>query len=156
MRKDLLATLAIAVLAVSILTIPMSGENILNSLQKNLKTNDEIGTGLAVAEGSVLRTHTIDIEAVEMPDDIFAYKMKRHMVDGKDITSLYSSKPSIPGPTIVLTKGDEAIVTLINKVSCDNFPDMTTSGTREVPSISKIGIYMCMEFIMTSIAMVHP
>ena len=59
--------------------------------------------------------------AVELPDGHTAYKMLEYKTIDKqnsttDITSRYSNQPVIPGPTIVLTEGDIARLTLINQI----------------------------------------
>lgn len=94
-------------------------------------------------------SHEIVMEAVKMPDDMYAYKMKSHAIDGTDVTEKRYGEnpdPTIPGPTIVLKEGDIAKVTLENKVSCEDFPDSVTGGitgeSRESPEISKIGIHV--------------
>ena len=142
-KKRLISIVIIAAFATSLLAVPISSGNF-----KSLEQFAVSDIKLAVADednddddGNDGRTHDIKLEAVEMPDGMFAYRMAEHKVDGKDITDLYSSKPSIPGPTIVLRLGDEADVTLINKVTCDNFPDEFTTG-RETPSLAKIGVHV--------------
>lgn len=135
MNKKILASIsAIAILAVSVLTVALAN----NAFE--LSRDNQVGT-LSVAEAAS-STHQITIEAVEMPDGMFAYRMVEHLVDGDDITNQYSPKPSIPGPTIVMTVGDDAFVTLVNSVSCDMFPDDIVGDGREVPSIAKIGIHV--------------
>ena len=69
--------------------------------------------------------HKITMEAVEMPDGMYAYRMVSYIIhsngiDGSDLVgSQYTDKPSIPGPTIIMTEGDTAEVTLING-ACEN------------------------------------
>ena len=65
--------------------------------------------------------HDIKMAAVELPDGHTAYKMLKYkMIDKQnlttDITSRYSNQPIIPGPTIVLTEGDIARLTLVNEI----------------------------------------
>lgn len=65
--------------------------------------------------------HDIKMAAVELPDGHQAYKMLEYKIIDKqnnttDITSRYSDQPIIPGPTIVLTEGDIARLTLVNEI----------------------------------------
>src|SRR5215213_4141879 len=65
--------------------------------------------------------HDIKMAAVELPDGHTAYKMLEYKTIDKqnsttDITSRYSNQPVIPGPTIVLTEGDIARLTLVNQI----------------------------------------
>jgi DNA-binding beta-propeller fold protein YncE/plastocyanin len=99
------------------------------------------GQGFGPVGGS---SHEVVLEAVELPDGLYAYRMKSHRIDGRDVTSTRygaNSKPSIPGPTIVLTEGDAVKLTLINKVSCDRLPDKFTGG-RETPGRAAIGVHV--------------
>lgn len=94
--------------------------------------------------GSRARSHDVELEAVELPDGLYAYKMKSHKIDGKDVTEeRYGAHPksSIPGPTIVLTEGDKVKLTLTNKVACGRVPD-TFNGGRQPASRSKIGVHV--------------
>lgn len=68
--------------------------------------------------------HIIEMEAVAMPDGMYAYRMISYEIEGEENRDLmaegvYNTKPSIPGPTIVLTEGDHATVTLTNN-ACDS------------------------------------
>jgi len=65
--------------------------------------------------------HEIMMAAVELPDGHTAYKMLEYkMIDNEnrttDITSRYSELPTIPGPTLVMTEGDIARLTLVNEI----------------------------------------
>lgn len=65
--------------------------------------------------------HEIKMAAVELPDGQTAYKMLEYkMIDTEnrttDITSRYSELPTIPGPTLVMTEGDTARLTLVNEI----------------------------------------
>jgi hypothetical protein len=65
--------------------------------------------------------HEIKMAAVELPEGHTAYKMLEYKVIDKqnhttDITSRYSDQPTIPGPTIILTEGDIARLTLVNEI----------------------------------------
>ena len=65
--------------------------------------------------------HEIKMADVELPDGHTAFKMLEYkMVDKEnhttDITSRYSELPTIPGPTIVMTEGDTARLTLVNEI----------------------------------------
>ena len=59
--------------------------------------------------------------AVELPDGHTTYKMLDYKIidkknQTKDITSRYSDLPTIPGPTIIMTEGDKAKLTLVNEI----------------------------------------
>jgi DNA-binding beta-propeller fold protein YncE/plastocyanin len=71
------------------------------------------------------KTHTIEMEAVKMPDGMYAYRMVSYDLDGVDLvdTGVYDTDPSIPGPTIVMTEGDSADIKLINNACDENFVD---------------------------------
>jgi FtsP/CotA-like multicopper oxidase with cupredoxin domain len=65
--------------------------------------------------------HEIKMAAVELPDGHTAFKMLEYkMIDNEnrttDITSRYSKLPTIPGPTLVMTEGDVARLTLVNEI----------------------------------------
>ncbi|MCV0401493.1 MAG: multicopper oxidase domain-containing protein [Nitrosopumilus sp.] len=69
--------------------------------------------------------HNITMEAVAMPDGMYAYRMASYNIDGGEelVNVRYSDKPSIPGPTIIMTEGDSATITLINSACENNFVD---------------------------------
>ena len=99
--------------------------------------NNEIGATSQIpfaAQAASSATHNITIEAVSMPDGLYAYRMVDYELTSENdegfqvIRNLvndgvYSKDPSIPGPTIMLTEGDEANVTLINNACDDTFVD---------------------------------
>jgi FtsP/CotA-like multicopper oxidase with cupredoxin domain len=67
------------------------------------------------------KLHEIKMAAVELPDGHTAYKMLEYKIidnenQTKDITSRYSDLPTIPGPTIIMTEGDKARLTLVNEI----------------------------------------
>jgi len=75
--------------------------------------------------------HDITMEAVKMPDGMYAYRMVSYTTsDGKDLVissdnpvqenGIYTTKPSIPGPTLVFTEEDTVDLKLINN-ACDDF-----------------------------------
>ena len=74
--------------------------------------------------------HTIKMQAVKMPDGMYAYQMLEYTTsEGKDLVihagnpttnAVYTTKPSIPGPTLIFKEGDTVDLTLINK-ACDDF-----------------------------------
>ena len=74
--------------------------------------------------------HEIEMWAVKMPDDMYAYKINTYTIDGNDVVKsatnpngIFTTAPQIPGPTLVFTEGDTATVTLHNKACDDNFVD---------------------------------
>ncbi len=71
--------------------------------------------------------HNIQMRAVALPSGQLAYQMVKHSTKSgsgrtKDITDKYSSEPTIPGPTIVLTEGDTAEITLEHGIADSNSP----------------------------------
>ena len=67
------------------------------------------------------KLHEIKMAAVELPDGHTAYKMLEYKIideqnQTKDITSRYSDLPTIPGPTLIMTEGDKAKLTLVNDI----------------------------------------
>ncbi|MDH5665688.1 MAG: multicopper oxidase domain-containing protein, partial [Nitrosopumilus sp.] len=85
--------------------------------------------------------HNITMEAVAMPDGLYAYRMVSYNINGGDdlVGTQYSGKPSIPGPTLILTEGDEANVTLINSACENNFVD-GPSHPLGVPTFSETSL----------------
>ena len=73
------------------------------------------------SDNPFVKLHEIKMAAVELPDGHTAYKMLEYKITDKenqtkDITSRYSALPTIPGPTLIMTEGDKARLTLINEV----------------------------------------
>jgi FtsP/CotA-like multicopper oxidase with cupredoxin domain len=74
------------------------------------------------SENTSPKIHEIKMAGVELPDGHQAYKMLEYKIIDKqnnnteDITSRYSKLPTIPGPTLVMTEGDQAKLTLFNEI----------------------------------------
>ncbi len=83
--------------------------------------------------------HKITMEAVAMPDGLFAYRMVSYQInDGAELVgSKYTDKPSIPGPTIIMNEGDNAVVTLINSACENNFVDGPSHPLTTLPTYSE-------------------
>lgn len=66
--------------------------------------------------------HDIEMEAVKMPDGMYAYRMVSYDKGGVDLVKggIYDTDPSIPGPTLVFTEGDSVDLKLVNN-ACDDF-----------------------------------
>ncbi len=67
------------------------------------------------------KIHQIKMAGVVLPDGHQAYKMLEYKIIDKenrtqDITSRYSDLPTIPGPTLIMTEGDTARLTLVNEI----------------------------------------
>ena len=89
--------------------------------------NDKSGEAKVKAKSSGTH-HEIEMWAVKMPDDMYAYKINSYTMDGTDMVKsstnpdgIFTTAPQIPGPTLVFTEGDTATVTLHNKACDDNF-----------------------------------
>ena len=72
-------------------------------------------------------THLITLKAANLPSGQLAYQMLAHKIkskDGKirDVTDRYEQVPTVPGPTIVLTEGDVAEVTLEHGIEGSQLP----------------------------------
>ena len=107
------------------------------------------------AEAKKSETHNITIEAVAMPDGLYAYRMldyeivtdkkggdddddkKKSKIRNLVDEGVYSTDPSIPGPTIILTEGDQANVTLINNACDDTFVDGPSHPLTTLPTYSE-------------------
>ena len=83
--------------------------------------------------------HKITMEAVAMPDGLFAYRMVSYQINNGDelVGSKYTDKPSIPGPTIIMNEGDNAVVTLINSACENNFVDGPSHPLTTLPTYSE-------------------
>jgi FtsP/CotA-like multicopper oxidase with cupredoxin domain len=73
------------------------------------------------------KTHLITLKAAKLDSGQLAYQMVSHKIrdaSGKleDITNRYSTEPTIPGPAIVMTEGDQAEVTLEHGIKDSNEP----------------------------------
>lgn len=73
------------------------------------------------------KTHLITLKAAKLDSGQLAYQMVSHKIrdaSGKleDITNRYSTEPTIPGPAIVMTEGDQAEVTLEQGIKDSNEP----------------------------------
>ena len=86
-------------------------------------------SGFEPAQAQTVNIHDIDMEAVKMPDDLYAYRIVSYTINGGEdlVGKVYSDKPSIPGPTIILNEGDRANVSLTNRACEDNFVNGPTS-----------------------------
>jgi plastocyanin len=147
----IMTTVILSIALTSVFAFDMENNNITN-------LNSEIPFA---AEAKKSTTHNITIEAVAMPDGLYAYRMVDYELvsdkkggDDDEETSkvrnlvdegVYSTDPSIPGPTIILTEGDEANVTLINN-ACDNtFVDGVNHPLGALPTYnenSMLGIHV--------------
>lgn len=72
-------------------------------------------------------THLIKMKASTLPSGQLAYQMVSHRIQsntGKidNVTHRYSDEPTIPGPTIVMTEGDVAEVTLLHGIADSDKP----------------------------------
>lgn len=69
--------------------------------------------------------HDIEMEAVKMPDGMYAYRMVSYDLDGVDLVAngTYDTDPSIPGPTLVFNEGDSVDLNLYNNACDSNFVD---------------------------------
>lgn len=83
--------------------------------------------------------HEIKMTGVLLPDGHQAYKMLEYKIideqnNTEDITSRYSKLPTIPGPTIVMTEGDQARLTLFNEIGLGQVSLHTHGAHYEITS----------------------
>ena len=113
-------TVAVGV-AASVFSVFISNQTVWSTIEesqtdtKNIEFDNQISSTLSPI------LHEIKMAAVELPDGHTAYKMLEYkMIDKEnhtqDITSRYSTLPTIPGPTIIMTEGDKAKLTLVNEI----------------------------------------
>jgi len=85
-------------------------------------------------------SHNIGMEAVKMTDGMYAYRMVSYTTsDGRDLVAegVYTTRPTIPGPTLVFTEGDSVTLTLFNN-ACD---DIVTNGIGSFEN-SLVGVHV--------------
>ena len=73
------------------------------------------------AEAAVQSSHEIWMNAVKMPDGMYAYQLEKYHIDGVSVIDRFSTKPSIPGPTLIFTEGDAVTLHLTNLACKDNY-----------------------------------
>ncbi|HJT84613.1 MAG TPA: multicopper oxidase domain-containing protein [Nitrososphaeraceae archaeon] len=112
-----LKQLTIAIVIGLVLTVQtLSIQSVLSQ-----STNTTI-TNKLNSENHSPKIHEIKMAGVELSDGHQAYKMLEYKIIDKqsqksqDITSRYSKLPTIPGPTLVMTEGDQARLTLVNEI----------------------------------------
>lgn len=76
---------------------------------------------MPVAEAALPAFHEIQMEAVKMPDGMYAYRLMDYEIDSVSVIDRFSTKPSIPGPTLIFTEGDSVELTLTNSACKDDF-----------------------------------
>jgi FtsP/CotA-like multicopper oxidase with cupredoxin domain/plastocyanin len=133
----ILTTVILSITLASVFTIDLQTNDI-NSMDTQIPF---------AAEAKKSDTHNITMEAVAMPDGLYAYRMVSYNINGGDdlVGTQYSGKPSIPGPTIIMTEGDEANVTLINSACENNFVDGPSHPLTPLPTYSEtsmLGIHV--------------
>jgi FtsP/CotA-like multicopper oxidase with cupredoxin domain len=134
-RRKMMIIAIIAISMVGFFTLNESDSTTALSVQNTIPT----------AEAASHTTHTIEMEAVSMPDGMYAYRMVNYVLEpnGKDpvnlvTTGVYTTKPTIPGPTIVLTEGDTVTLTLKNN-ACDS---KFLEGTVGPAEIFNVGVHV--------------
>jgi DNA-binding beta-propeller fold protein YncE/plastocyanin len=95
--------------------------------------------------------HEIVMQAVKMPDGMYAYQMLEYTIGSKDLVihkdnpvpsnGVYTTKPQIPGPTLVFTEGDSVDLTLWN-YACDDFVIGDTGFLPTENENSLVGIHV--------------
>ncbi|WP_237737682.1 multicopper oxidase domain-containing protein [Candidatus Nitrosopumilus sediminis] len=116
----------IMILTTVILSITLASVFTINFEKTDTTTYENVDVPLFAAEALPNGAHhTIKMEAVKMPDGMYAYRMVEYDLDGSDLVAngIFDTDPSIPGPTIVMTEGDTANITLTNKACDENFVD---------------------------------
>lgn len=114
LRHVLLGLAIPLILTATILAVPSTnGKAVLDAFVEK--------TSLNIAQAASGNVHQIEMTAVPLSNGQLAYKMLSHEVTDSssvttDITSRYSTQPSIPGPVIVITEGDEVFLTIYNDI----------------------------------------
>ena len=85
------------------------------------------GWFLPAHAGTPEKTHLITLKASNLPSGQLAYQMVTHKIKYKhgktrDVTDRYDKVPTVPGPTIVMTEGDVAEVTLEHGIKGSELP----------------------------------
>ncbi len=114
------------ILTTVILSIALTSVFTINFAETDVTKYEDTNIPLFAAEAADSGTHhTIEMEAVKMPDGMYAYKMVSYVLDGDNLVEdgIYDTDPSIPGPTIVMTEGDSADITFTNNACDENFVD---------------------------------
>jgi len=114
-----LKQLSIAIVIGLVLTF--QSLSILPVIAQSITTTTTTSTNKLNSENDSPKIHEIKMAGVELPDGHQAYKMLEYKIIDKqnnteDITSRYSKLPTIPGPTLVMTEGDQAKLTLFNEI----------------------------------------
>ena len=107
-------------MSISILSIFVLGVFALNSVSAHANTVVE-PANVEFAQTMPSSSHDITMEAVKMPDGMYAYKLNTYEIDGESVIDRFSTKPSIPGPTLVFTEGDTVTLELTNSACKDDF-----------------------------------
>ena len=148
----------ITLLTTVILSIALTSVFAIDFNETNTIKAESLGLPILEAEAkSSGSEHTIKMEAVKMPDGMYAYRIvdyeittdsdkgnddddnkkkskTRNLVDD----GVYSTDPQIPGPTLVFTEGDKVNITLTNKACEDNF----VVGGAGINENSRVGIHV--------------
>jgi FtsP/CotA-like multicopper oxidase with cupredoxin domain len=115
-----LKQLSIAIVIGLVLTF--QSLSILPVIAQSTTTTTTTSANKLNSENDSPKIHEIKMAGVELPDGHQAYKMLEYKIIDKqnnnteDITSRYSKLPTIPGPTLVMTEGDQAKLTLVNEI----------------------------------------
>jgi len=106
-----------------------------NDSSKSLEDSSFVKYADAVPGG----IHRITMAAERLDNGLLAYKMEKYTFQAvgskatENFAGRYSSKATIPGPTIVLTEGDEVHLTIKNKIK--------DSGPNEMVSVHVHGVH---------------
>ena len=89
---------------------------------ENNNTNSLEVTDIPFAAEAVAPVfHEIEMEAVKMPDGMYAYRLAAYEIDDVNVIDRFSTKPSVPGPTLVFNEGDSVTIQLTNLACKNNF-----------------------------------
>jgi FtsP/CotA-like multicopper oxidase with cupredoxin domain len=117
-----LKPLSIVIAIVIGLVLTFQSLSILPVIAQSTTTDTSTTANKLNSENYSPKIHEIKMAGVLLPDGHQAYKMLEYKIIDKqnnntqDITSRYTNLPTIPGPTLVMTEGDEAKLTLFNEI----------------------------------------
>ena len=114
------------IMTISILSVALLATFGYSHSEEKITSQQTIIPSFSAAEAELSGVHhDIEMEAVKMPDGMYAYRIVSYERDGTDLVEagIYDRDPSIPGPTLVFNEGDTVDLNLYNNACDSNFVD---------------------------------